>query len=501
MDFLQAKSQAIEFAGSVLKNKYILYPLSVTLDSKTIFFIGKDSSVKYLFMLGDKKNTSLFDGEVQKNVLFRNKGYILKKNFLTYENLVKLKKIFPHLNPKRCTNRKSLGTGDRLGLVSAAHVKSFENKDIFPVLAQQSARELKRTERSWKDVINDATWGYFESGSRKPFGADADHVKATDDLKKSADCGFNMFTADPSDYIQEVSYMSKEKIEELYSQTDNVKALEKKYLGKNIEINKKKYHFDKDKLIPIIVKYSKAINYVSFLYEFLKGYKRDGFDFEVSMDEIADPTTPTEHIFIVTQLLDSGVYFKNLALCFIGRWEKAIDYMGDLELFKSELKKHAEIARYFGTYKLSLHSGSEKFSTYKAFSKFTEGNFHIKTAGTSYLEALRTIAEISPDLFRKIYVFSLKCFEKDRESYYLSTDIKNLPDINNVPDKELVDFLNLSDSRQILHVTFGSVLTAKDKDGMRVFKNDLYLKLFENEDIHYRYVSSNIEKHLNFLKN
>lgn len=416
MDFVQTKNEAVDLAHNILEGQYTLYPSSVALDSRVVFFIGKDSSAKYLFMLGDKKDTASFDGEVQKNVSFGNKEYVLKKAFLSYENLVKLKKIFPHLKPKTCHNSKSFGTGDRLGIVSAAHIKCFENKDIFPVLAQQSVRELKRTGRSWQDVINDATWGYFESGSRMPFGADADHVKETDDLKKSADCGFSMFTADPSDYIQEVLNLGRAEIEELYYRIENAPTLEKKYLGKKIKINKKRYHFDKDLLIPIVVKYSKAISHVIYLYEFLKKYKKYGFDFEVSMDEIADPVTPAEHIFIAKQLLDSGVDFKNLSLRFTGRWEKAIDYVGDLELFKSELKKHAEIAKYLGAYKLSLHSGSEKLSTYKAFFKLTEGNFHIKTAGTSYLEALRTIAKISPDLFRNIYIFSLECFEKDRKA-------------------------------------------------------------------------------------
>lgn len=69
-----------------------------------------------------------------------------------------------------------------------------------------------------------------------------------------------------------------------------------------------------------------------------------------------------------------------------------------------------------------------------------------------------------------------------------------------ISDNNLPDFLNLPDSRQVLHVTFGSVLTTKDKHGIPVFKDDLFLKLFESEDTHYRYVSSNIEKHLSFLK-
>ena len=89
-----------------------------------------------------------------------------------------------------------------MGIATPAHIQAFKDKDVFPVLAQQSVREMARTERNWQKVLDDAIWGCFEAGYEGPFGADADHVKEIKDLKDAADCRYTMFTLDPSDYVR-----------------------------------------------------------------------------------------------------------------------------------------------------------------------------------------------------------------------------------------------------------------------------------------------------------
>lgn len=495
-----SKEKVLEFIEKD-SDKYTFYPTSIEINDRNAFLIGKDNSKKYLFIFGELKILGQFEGEIIKEFYIENKKYTIIKVSLSYDNLLKLKSFFPSLWPVPCSLKKSFGIGDRLGLVTAPHIRTFENRDIFPILAQQSARELNRTGRNWKDVINDALWGYFESGLKIPFGADADHIKETSDLKKAVDAGFTMFTVDPSDYIQDISSLDGSKIENIYYSLDRRAYLENKYLGKNLTLGGKKYYIDQDILIPIAVKYRSALDRVSNLYDFLKDYKGSDYDFEVSMDEIESPVTPLEHYFIVSELINAGIDFQNLALRFVGRWEKAIDYIGDVSIFENELKTHANISKEFGGYKLSLHSGSEKFSAYNAFSKITEGNFHVKTAGTSWLEALRVIATSSPQLFRDIFNFSLKCFEKDRNSYHLTTDTSKFQDIDNVFDKELANYLDMAESRQVLHVAFGSILNSRDEKGKYLYRKKLYGQLFKNEDIHYEYVSSNIRKHLDLLTN
>ncbi len=479
--------------------KYTFYPASIKIKDENVFLIGKDSLRKYLFIVGELKVTDRFKGEIIEETHIENKKYTIKKAILSYDNLLKLKNIFLYLWPVTCNKGKSFGAGDRLGLVTAAHIRTFEDKNIFPILAQQSVREINRTERSWKDVINDAVWGYFEAGSNIAFGADADHIKEKSDIEKAVDAGFTMFTIDPSEYIQDTSNLDRSEMADIYNSLDDQSRLEKNYLGKNLVLSGKKYYIDQDMFIPIAVKYSRALEKVSNLYTILKDYIDSDYDFEVSMDEIEDPVTPLEHFFIASELIRAGIDFQNLALRFAGRWEKAIDYNGDIDIFEKELKEHSNVLKEFGGYKLSLHSGSEKFSIYRAFSKINEENFHIKTAGTSWLEALRVIALCCPRLFKDIFNCGLKRFEENKASYNLSTELSSLPNIDDTPEEELVNYMDMAGSRQVLHVAFGSILTSRDEKGEYLYRDKLYWQLFKNEDIHYKYVSSNIRKHLDLL--
>jgi len=113
-----------------------------------------------------------------------------------------------------------------------------------------------------------------------------------------------------------------------------------------------------------------------------------------------------------------------------------------------------------GTNKLSLHSGSDKLSMYASLARATSGCFHVKTAGTSYLEALRVVARKAPQFFAEIVEFCRGRFDTDRKSYHISTSaaqVGALPKFSG-PKEEAV-FLDEVAGRQLLHVTFGSVLT------------------------------------------
>src|SRR5579871_1557774 len=132
------------------------------------------------------------------------------------------------------------------------------------------------------------------------------------------------------------------------------------------------------------------------------GAGRD-WEVEVSVDETESPTTHAEHLYIATELRRLGVRWVSLAPRYIGRFEKGVDYIGDVAAFEADFAVHAAIARTLGPYKLSLHSGSDKFSIYESSARLSHGVVHLKTAGTSYLEALRAIATLDPALMRSIY--------------------------------------------------------------------------------------------------
>ena len=204
-----------------------------------------------------------------------------------------------------------------------------------------------------------------------------------------------------------------------------------------------------------------------------------------------------EHLFIALELKRLNIRVQGLALRFVGRFEKAIDYIGDLKEFKETFRVHVAIAEKFGPYKLSIHSGSDKFSIYPVVGKVAGDMIHLKTAGTSYLESLRIVARHSPDLFREIVRYSLQCFEKDKKTYHISTKISVVPNPDCVIDGDLERaFLEDKNSRQLLHVTFGSILTARTDDGDWRFRERIRTVLLDNEEEYYEVISKHIGRHI-----
>jgi len=493
-----------QFFKDRFKSAFYIYESSLRCKNGNYFFLVKD-----LVKHQDKKLVAILskDDFSEEITFFETEKINLNKNIywlyltpLNFENMKFLMKIFKEPGISVCLKDASFGTGDRLGIVTAAHLKAFESGNIFPVLAQQSVRELGKTGRTWEDVISSAYWGCIEAGYNGFFGADADHVKDYDNLKAAARAGFLMFTIDSSDYIKkEDMYLSSSEIGNYFVKSDKKHNFKKNYLNKKIKIAGNFFEFEEDILKFLVYTYMDAVIFVSNCYELLKENCRQVFDFEVSMDEIAQPVTPIAHIFLVEEFRRLGVEFKNLALRFVGKWEKAVDYIGDLSEFENQLKIHAGIVKKIGGYKLSLHSGSDKFLIYPVFSSVNEGLFHIKTSGVSWLEAMRVVAENDPCMFREIFNFSLKNFENERVFYDVSTDITKIRDINDLSDNELVNFMNFEGARQVLHINYGAILDLKDKDGANIFKDRIYNLLLNREDEHYMFVTNQIKKHLELL--
>lgn len=194
-------------------------------------------------------------------------------------------------------------------------------------------------------------------------------------------------------------------------------------------------------------------------------------EIELSVDETDQPTTLAEHWIIADQCRLANMKLVSLAPRFIGDFEKGVDFIGDLEALKRSLADHAAIARLAGPYKLSLHSGSDKLSMYALLSKATSGLFHVKTAGTSYLEALRVAARVDIGLFRRVISFARNVYDNDKATYHVSATLSSAPPPEAVASSRDLEreYLELWDEvpegrgftrpgRQILHCTFGSTL-------------------------------------------
>ncbi len=129
------------------------------------------------------------------------------------------------------------------------------------------------------------------------------------------------------------------------------------------------------------------------------------------------------------------------------------------------------------------------------------GYVHVKTAGTSYLEALKVVASKETSLFREILDYSAGLYEVEKKSYHVSADIKKVKKASEYNDKELKELFNINDIRQILHVTYGRVLTDKNDSGKYLFRENIYKCLIENEDLHYEYLITHFHRHLDPFTN
>ena len=220
------------------------------------------------------------------------------------------------------------------------------------------------------------------------------------------------------------------------------------------------------------------------------------FEFEVSVDETQTPTSIAEHYYVAAELKRLGVKWVSLAPRFIGDFEKGVDYIGDLDRFRTEFAQHVAVAQNLGPYKISLHSGSDKFSIYPIAAELAGQLVHLKTAGTSYLEALRAIARVNPPLFREILTFAKERYPTDRATYHVSATVDRVADPKTLTDEQLPDILDQFDTREACHVTFGSVLRNQKPDGSFIFREQFFKTLRENETVYYDILEHHIGKHI-----
>ncbi len=481
-----------------------VYPNSIISRGDACFFIGKRDGGKYLWIVSsrDDLQPEMYEGE-QLEI-----GLLCCA--LTHHNANLIRQQFDFCRPKLIGLDDSFGFGDRLGIANPAHIRSLVGSTMKPILAQQSIRELQRTERTPDEVMDAATWAALQEGYKDGFGADADHLKTTEDIDLMAQAGYTFFTIDPSEYVvNEADLLSAEEVkQQLNSFTwqlmgERVEDFVERYAGQSIVIaDDFILQPTRGDILRGLLKYGGVIAHTVKLYHYLKdNYPEYPSEVELSVDETESPTSPFEHFLLANEIKRYDVELVSLAPRFVGDFEKGIDYKGDVERFKTEYIKHVKIAEKLGPYKISFHSGSDKFTVYEVVGSLNSGRVHVKTAGTSYLEALRTIAMVNSDLFREILRFSMDNFETEKRTYHVSADVEKAPNIEELTDSDLADLFTQEDVRQILHVNFGKVLTIKDENENYRFRGRILQCLEENEATHYRNLIIHFRRHLQPFNN
>ena len=415
---------------------------------------------------------------------------------LNHENAVHLRRQLLFTAPSSLSRRTaSFGVGDRLGIATPGHIRILRRFMISPVLAQQSPRELELAGRSYKDIIDPATWAVFQEGFAEPWGADGDHLKSVQWVREARSLGCTMITADLTDHIQsDPAKLHGNALKEEYEKLSPAyrRQIEGEYIGQHVTLDTgERIEFSRETLARISVTYTHAVLHAQTLFNAGSEFK-GAFDFEVSIDETDTPTSAEAHVFVARELEKLRVPLLSLAPRFIGTFEKAIDYSGDLAAFKRSFSTHSAIARRFG-HKLSIHSGSDKFSIYPLIGELTDATYHIKTCGTSWLEALALVAEINPALFRELYRYAKTSLPIASRYYKTVASPEQMIDDQSLQDRELLSLIQRRDERQLLHITYGQILSN------RLLKQKLLELLHSNIELYWERLESHIGKHLHSL--
>ena len=303
------------FRALLSNTDLFVYERSVDENDGTVAALVRRDLEKLLAVAGKQAET--FAGTEEKG---------LKLCPLTNENARALMQLFPYTKPRSHKgHRFTMGFGDRLGLASPGHIRAIGDHDIYPVLAQQSIRELNLTHRTFADVISAAAFNVFQEGYRKGYGADGDHLKTKDEIKYALESGCTMVTLDCSEQIdqQAVTY-PQDQIDALYAQLPaDVRAhYEGVYLDRELPIIG---CLSAPELHRIVIVFWKGIRHAIECYRYIDEIKTVAVDFELSIDETLTITTPAEHFVVGNELHDAGVTPISCAPHFSGAFEKGIE--------------------------------------------------------------------------------------------------------------------------------------------------------------------------------
>jgi len=402
----------------------------------------------------------------------------------------------------------SLGIGDRFAQQAKAQLAAFQlaadkGVDLVPVW-NKSNREHVTVGSEPLTVREAADAAVLALQWRKPYYVDADHIRL-ETVNRFLDCS-DFFTIDVADSIGK----KPESID-----LENFVSNRQELIGKiSIKGMADGVEISRDYLRAVASKYLRAIKDAGAIYRHIRNVKGDHFIPEISMDETESPQTPQELLIILAALAEEGIALQTIAPKFTGRFNKGVDYVGDLEQFEREFNDDIAVIRYAVEHfalpknlKLSVHSGSDKFSIYPVIRralKNTGAGVHIKTAGTTWLEEVIGLAEAGGeglDLAKEIYSDALEHIDELCAPYASVIDIRrgNLPSSEKVRSWDSNQFVGAlrheqknpafnPDVRQLLHV--GYKIAAK--------KGEKYLGLLrENEPVVARNVTTNLfERHI-----
>ncbi|MBN1973338.1 MAG: hypothetical protein JW787_06845 [Sedimentisphaerales bacterium] len=372
-------------------------------------------------------------------------------------------------------NKYSFGIGDRFGHQGKAQLSAMleakrHGLNITPVW-NKSHREHTIIGSKPSDTRQEADKAVKACSWDAPYYVDADHINLNNVNEFIEVCDF--FTIDVADYISstidEADVKKFIKNHERYTGTFTIPGI------------KETFHITKKQIKSAADKYLPAVKQAGMIYRHIvKAKGADNFITEVSMDETDQPQSPIEMLFILAAVSEEGIPAQTIAPKFTGRFNKGVDYVGNIEVFAKEFEEDLAVTKYavkeFGlpeNLKLSIHSGSDKFSIYKLMSKAIkkfDAGLHLKTAGTTWLEELIGLAMAGGKglaIAKQVYKEAFQHMEELCVPYASVINIsrENLPSPEKISKWDSEQFANAlrhdqscpqfnPDLRQLLHVGY-----------------------------------------------
>ncbi len=339
--------------------------------------------------------------------------------------------------------RFSFGVGDRFAHQARAQLRAFQKLaaagiDVVPVW-NKSNREHTFIGSEPQSVFDAAQAAVAAQGWTQGWHVDADHIRL-ETVGRFLACS-DFFTIDVADSIGKPPKAAD--VEAFIARhpeligTVSISGVGEPFTTTRADVES------------VVGKYLLAVQDAGKIYRHIVSAKGEGNVIaEVSMDETDAPQTPLELLIILAALADEKVRVQTIAPKFTGRFNKGVDYVGDLAQFERELNDDlAVIAHAVATYglpanlKLSVHSGSDKFSLYPIIRRAlarTGAGVHVKTAGTTWLEEIIGLSEAGGDglvLAKEIYGYALAHVDELCAPYASVIDI----DRSRLPSAETVN--------------------------------------------------------------
>ncbi len=397
----------------------------------------------------------------------------------------------------------SFGIGDRFCHEGkpqlAALIKAKkQGLDITPVW-NKSHREhtiIGTTPGDTRREADDAIMAYSWDGS---YFVDADHIglNNVDGFIEPSD----FFTLDVADYIGKTADEAD---------VNSFVQKHKKYIGSiAIDSIDETFNISEEQIKTIADKFLLAVKQAGKIYRHIAEVKGEGnFITEVSMDETDQPQTPVEMFFILAAIADEGIPAQTIAPKFTGRFNKGVDYVGDVTAFAKEFEEDVAVLAFavkeFGlpeNLKLSIHSASDKFSIYGPIAKTlkkSDAGLHIKTAGTTWLEELIGLATAGGDglsIAKEVYAGAISRMDELCGPYETVIDIarEKLPtaqEVDKWDGEKFASALRHDQSceqynpnfRQLLHVAYkiAAEMGTRFSDALKKHENIIAENVTEN---------------------